>query len=184
MPRVAVIVAFWLVGIREPAAALNVAVLDPAATATEAGTVNKASLLVSESVEPPAGLGRARVTLQLELPDAFSAAGTHDSKEIVGCPAPPVTVPLAPVICIPVAAGDAASDPRTPMEVAYTPEAIIKFTTATVPFEIPLVFGPEIMQAIIPVPGTHASFLADEVNAVPGTTAIAVTLNGGYVKVH
>jgi hypothetical protein len=70
------------------------------------------------------------------------------------------------------------------MEVEFRPVAIVKFTTATVPFAIVLVFEPETRHATIPVPGTHATDLAEEVDADPRATEIEVTLLGGYTKVH
>ena len=53
-PKVAVTVADWLLAMA-PVVALNVAVVDPAATVTEAGTVKVALVLVSVTEAPPAG---------------------------------------------------------------------------------------------------------------------------------
>ncbi len=52
--RVAVRVALWLL-LRVVVVALNVAEAEPAATATEAGTVKAALVLVSVTEEPPVG---------------------------------------------------------------------------------------------------------------------------------
>ena len=64
VPKVAVTVADWLLAIA-PVVALKVAVVDPAATATEAGTVNTALVLVSVTVLPPVGAAWFRVTVQV-----------------------------------------------------------------------------------------------------------------------
>jgi len=64
---VAVMVALWLLLI-VPAVAVNVLVVDPAATVTEAGTVNSALLLDSVTDAPPAGAAEESVTVQVEVP--------------------------------------------------------------------------------------------------------------------
>src|SRR5277367_2992877 len=54
-PSVAVTVALWLDGMEAAAVALKVAVVAPAATVTEAGTVSKGLLQASVTPDPPAG---------------------------------------------------------------------------------------------------------------------------------
>ena len=184
VPSVAVTVALWLDGITAAAETLNVAVVDPAGTATEAGVVSKTSLLASDTVEPPAGLGFARVRLQVEFPETLSVAGLQLREDIGGTPPPPVTMPPVLVICIPVPDAEAATGPPSPIEVVFRPEAIVKFTNATVPFAIVFVFKPEIKQETLPAPGLQTSVLPEEVDAKAGTTAIAATLLVGYVTVH
>ena len=49
----------------ELAVALKVAVVAPAATVTEVGTVSKALLLASVTLVPPVGAARVRVTVQV-----------------------------------------------------------------------------------------------------------------------
>ncbi len=51
-----------------PAVAVNVFVVAPAATVTEAGTVRRALLLDSETVTPPAGAADDSVTVQVDTP--------------------------------------------------------------------------------------------------------------------
>jgi hypothetical protein len=55
VPRVAVTVALSLPAIEAAAVALNVAVVAPAATVTDAGTVSEALLLASVTLDPPVG---------------------------------------------------------------------------------------------------------------------------------
>ena len=54
LPKVAVTVADWLVA-RVPVVALKVAVVDPAATVTEAGTVRAVTVLDRVTALPPVG---------------------------------------------------------------------------------------------------------------------------------
>ena len=63
--------------------ALNVPVVTPAATVTDAGTVSIALVLVSVTAAPPAGAACVNVTVQVL--DAFcpKLAGLHASDETV-----------------------------------------------------------------------------------------------------
>jgi hypothetical protein len=64
-----------------PAVAVKLAVLAPAATVTEAGTVSTALLLAMDTELPPEGAALLRVTVQLlPLPEA-TEAGLHCSAE-------------------------------------------------------------------------------------------------------
>src|SRR5580698_5244007 len=65
LPRVAVTVALWLVGIAAAAVALKVAVVAPAATVTEGCRVSRVLLLTSVTLVPPAGATWAMVTVQV-----------------------------------------------------------------------------------------------------------------------
>jgi hypothetical protein len=55
--------------------AANPALLWPAVTVTLPGTVMLALLLDSVTTEPPEGAGAVRVTVQVEVPGAFTVAG-------------------------------------------------------------------------------------------------------------
>ena len=63
LPSVAVTVALWLLAIVAAAVALKVAVVAPAATVTEAGTVSEPLLLASVTPDPPAGAVWVSVTV-------------------------------------------------------------------------------------------------------------------------
>ena len=54
-----------MVGMDEPAVALKVAVVAPAATVIEAGTVSRVLLLASVTLDPPVGAVCVRVTVQV-----------------------------------------------------------------------------------------------------------------------
>ena len=65
LPRAAITVALWLLAIVAAAVALKVAVLVPAVTVTEAGTVSEALLLASDTLNPPVGAFWPSVTVHV-----------------------------------------------------------------------------------------------------------------------
>jgi hypothetical protein len=73
---VAVTVALWSLAI-VPAVALKVADREPAATVTDAGTVNAALLSEIAIAAPPAGAAFESVTVQTELAPEVRLAGLH-----------------------------------------------------------------------------------------------------------
>jgi len=62
-----------------PAVAVNIAVVAPAATITEAGTDSKALLLDSETRVPPAGAACDIVTVQVDVAAVPTLAGAQDN---------------------------------------------------------------------------------------------------------
>jgi hypothetical protein len=73
----AVMVAVWLV-VAVPALAVNVAVVDPALTLTDAEeSVSRVLLLETETVAPPEGAAPLRVTVQLLVAPDARLAGLH-----------------------------------------------------------------------------------------------------------
>ena len=66
---------------RAAAVALKVALVDPAATVTRAGTVSRALLLTSVTAEPPAGAGWVRVTVQVPTAPGPRLGGVQPSVE-------------------------------------------------------------------------------------------------------
>jgi hypothetical protein len=139
--------AFWSLGIA-PAVAVNVAVVAAAATVTDEGTVSSRLLLEMATAVPPAGAAPLNVTVQFAVPEPARLTGRHatEVRTIGGDPPPPVTTPPVgeSVMALPDAE-DARLLP-TPITVLVTPEAIVRFTTATVPFDIMLAFMPEARQ--------------------------------------
>jgi hypothetical protein len=141
-----VTVELWSLGM-VVVVALNVAVVAAAATVTDAGTVRKA--LVSEIVTnaPPAGAAPVSVTVQLELLEGFNEVGLHEREETVGnTDAPPVTVPPVAVTRTAFAEGPVARPLVTPIAVRVAPAAMVRFTTATVPFAMVATFNPDARQ--------------------------------------
>ena len=60
-----------------PLVALNVAVVAPAATVTEDGTVNKGLLADSATTALPEGAGADNVTVQVEVEPEVRVVGEH-----------------------------------------------------------------------------------------------------------
>jgi hypothetical protein len=66
-----------------PTVAVKEALVNPAPTLTLAGTVILALLLDNVTVDPPAGAAAVKVTVQLEVPGAFTVAG--EQLRLLGC---------------------------------------------------------------------------------------------------
>ena len=64
-----------------PAVALNVALVAPAGTVTDAGTVSEALLLVNVTVDPPAGAVWVGVTVQVLTPPGPRLTGLQATPE-------------------------------------------------------------------------------------------------------
>jgi hypothetical protein len=80
------------------AVALNVAVVAPAATVTDAGTASELLLLASEMLDPPVGAVWVSVTVHVLVAPALNAVGeqaTGDREGTVIVP-PPAEVTLRP----------------------------------------------------------------------------------------
>ena len=127
-----------------PAVAVNVAVVADADTVTDAGTVSKGLLLERAATAPPTGAAPLNVTVQFAAPELARLVGRH-AREVgtIGGAVPPVTTP--PVSESMIALPE-AEDPKPlliPIVALVTPEAIVRFTTASVPFDIILAFMPD-----------------------------------------
>lgn len=72
----------------------------------------------------------------------------------------------------------------TPIGVFDTPEAIVRFTIATVPLEMTVVPIPEATQVYVPEPAKQLNVAPAARAAAPGVTEIETTLFAGYVSVH
>jgi len=79
--------------------ALKLAVVVPATTVTEDGTVTAALLLDKLTVNPPAPAAAFRLTVQMSVPDAIIAPFAHTSASTVDSPVPDrVTIRGAPSV--------------------------------------------------------------------------------------
>jgi hypothetical protein len=125
----AVTVAVWSAAI-VPAVAVNVAVLDPAATTTDPGTVSAAVLLDSVTVPP---LVFDSVTVHMLVRPVLSEPGVQLKPVNIGSTGV-VTVPPVPVMDNASPSRVAPSVLVTPTVVLVTPAAIVTVTTATTPF--------------------------------------------------
>jgi hypothetical protein len=125
--------------------AVNAAVVAAAGTVTDAGTVNKVLLLERAATAPPAGAAPLNVTVQFAVAELDRLAG-RQAREVgtIGAAEapPPVTVlPVAEIVSPLPEAEDAVTLP-IPIAVLVTPEAIVRFRTASGPFNMILPFMP------------------------------------------
>jgi hypothetical protein len=118
-------------------------VVADAATVTDAGTVNRTLLLERATIAPPAGAAPVSVTVQLAAAELAKVVGRHTTE--VGTMGA-VTVPPVAEIVIELPAAEAPNALLTPIAVLATPEAIVRFTTASGPFVMMLAFKPEATQ--------------------------------------
>jgi len=131
--------------------ALNVAETVAAGTVTDDGTVRVELVLVSVTMAPPPGAAPVRVTVQVEVLVLFKVAGRQDSDVTVGKTiAPPVTMAPAAESRMACPVGDDAALLLIPITVVVTPAAMVRLTTATVPFEMMPAFIPEATQVYAP----------------------------------
>src|ERR1019366_7108815 len=189
--NVAVSVAVWSDTI-VPAVAVKVAVVDPAATATDPGTVSAAVLLDSVTVPPPVFVS---VTVQVLVPLLLSVAGVHDNELTVTAVAKAIdvvcvlpfnvavsvavwSVAIVPAVAVKVAAVEPAATATDPGTVS----AAVLLDSVTVP---PLVFVSVTVQVLVPplpsVAGVHDTELTvtgvakaiDAVRALPFNVAVS-----------
>jgi hypothetical protein len=173
---VAVTVALWLL-LMAAVVALKVADVAAAATVTDAGTVRVALVLVSATLAPPVGADLVRITVQVELLLLFRVVGRHDREETVG-QAPPVTVPPVPESRMAFPVDDDARVLLTAMAVEVTPAPMVRFTTATVPFEMMPAFIPEATQVYVPEAAEQVNVLPAAMTAGPELEEMETTLAG------
>jgi hypothetical protein len=126
---------------------VNVAVVAAAATVTEGGTVSRRLLLVMATAVPPTGAAPLNVAVQLAVPELARLVG-RQAREVrtIGGGPPPVTTPPVGESVIALPDAEAAKLLLIPIAVLLTPEAIVRFTTATVQFDFMLAFMPETRQ--------------------------------------
>ena len=84
--------------IEAAAVALNVAVVAPAATVTDAGTASELLLLTSVTIDPPVGAVWVSVTVHVLVAPALTAVGEQATGDRVGTAIapPPADVTLRP----------------------------------------------------------------------------------------
>ncbi len=113
-----------------PAVAVNVAVVFPDATVTEAGTLSDPTELARETKLPPTGAAELSVTRQVEDPPGLRDVGRHEIPVTVGC----TTAPSMPLIGKADPSGETPSGPVTLMVAIGVPGVTATFTEATRPF--------------------------------------------------
>ena len=175
-------VAIWLV-VMVPAFAVNVALVAPAGTLTDAGTVSSALLLVSVITPPPVGAALLRVTVHVAAAPLLSDEGLQVTLLMLEGPAV-MALPVALVaMLVPVA--DAANVPV--MLIGTVPDALadrVTLIAATVPFWIGVAFKPLTMHVTDPLPAEHVIVFDAAVAALPTVALRLAMLDALYVRVH
>jgi hypothetical protein len=92
---------------------------------------------------------------------------------------PTVTVPPVPKRGIAFPRADTATPLLIPIEVVGAFGAMVKITTARVPFEMVSALRPEAKQVYAPEPETHLNVLPAPVAAAPAITDMETTLLAG-----
>jgi hypothetical protein len=163
-----------------PAVTLKLAVAVPAGTVTAEGTVSIEADRLNATTAPPAGAGPARVIAQFDVPELLSVEGRHTSELILGNGVVPLVT--LPPDAVTASASPICEAPRlfvTPIAVSFTPGAIARFTTATTPSGIELLFSPHAMQVYVPEPPLQLNDLLEAVAADPGVAEIETTFAAG-----
>jgi hypothetical protein len=124
-----------------PAVAVNVAVVLPDPTVTEAGTVSAVALPERETTAPPAGAGAIRETVHVDEPPVPRDAGAQFKALRLGGAAA-VTVPPTPLMGSEVPPAVTPNVFVTLIVVLANPDAIVTLTTAATPFCITVVLRP------------------------------------------
>jgi hypothetical protein len=137
-----VIVAVWDV-VTAAALTVKLALVAPADTETEAGTVTLALLPDRVTEAPPLGAAVLNVAVQVAVPGVLIVVGVHVSDVMVVVVVPvPVMVPPVPDNVRAEPVGSEANVFVTLTDVLATLEPIVMFTTATTPFAIIVEFMP------------------------------------------
>jgi hypothetical protein len=135
------------------AVALKVAVVAPAVTVMEAGTVSEVLLLAIVTFEPPAGAAAFKVAVQFAAALGPKLMGLHVRDEMVG------TVTIAFVSAETVSPSPIASTPTALVIVIAVVPAVgasVSVTVAATPETIVLAFvGPASRQVTEPVAGAQ-----------------------------
>jgi len=157
-------------------AAVKVALLDPEATVTDAGTVRVDVFELKPTLAPPEGAVPLRLTVQeLEL-DGPRDAGEQVTPVNVGST---VIEPPVAVIEIPVPAADAPTGLAIPIAALVAPLTMVAETVATVPLATSVSFMPQAMQISLPAPEEQVIDLLAAVRAEPAATEKWETLAVG-----
>jgi hypothetical protein len=165
-----------------PAVAWKVAVVAPAVTATDGGTVKLVLLSDRLTNAPPLGAGSDSATVQVD--DALDATvvGVHASVETLGMT---VIVPPVPTKSASVPFGKA---PTTLLMVSVSSVlplvgTRVAFTTATTPLPI-AAFVPDATQIALPVPKLQLSVSPAAVSVDPAEMLTEAMAVGEYDKLH
>ena len=163
----------------EVTVAVKPAVVAPAPTVTLPGTVAFALLLDSATASPPPGAAPLSVTVQLEVPGAFTLDGLQD--RLLGVTSVGWITVIAPPVPDEGTEFPSALETTTPLVVTGTLvlvllAEIVNVATATGPLAIVVVFSPNTMH-VTGVP-EHATLLPAAIADEPATTETPVAAAG------
>lgn len=170
------------VELTEPAVAVKLALLDPAATITVLGTVSAALFEESATVAPPLAAAAEIVTVHEAAPPDATVDGEHCNDEGVICAgAVGVTVPPDPDTAAEVPSG---RTPMTPLRGSEMLEAdpvavSVTFRTATTPELIADEFMPEVRHTILPPDALQLSDFPAAERAAPAEALTEATSLAG-----
>ena len=169
-----------------PAVALNVFVVSPAPTVTEAGTVRPELFEATATADPPDGAACDNVTVHVEVAAESRLVGEHCNEETVGrVDGVTVTTPPVPEID---AAFPSGRDPSRLLIGIGTELLLIgvrfTVTTATTPLPIGPAFMPLARQVIEPLAELQFTPFPAAIRAGPAAVLSELTLLVGYESVH
>ena len=101
MPSAAAVTVAVCAVVTTDAVAVNVAVVAPAATITDDGTVSALLLLDRSTVSPPAPAAAVSVTVQSSVPAPVSESLLHVSPLSTPSPVATAPVPVRPIVAVP-----------------------------------------------------------------------------------
>ena len=152
------------------AVALKVAVVAPATTVIEAGTVSRVLLLLSARAAPPAGALVVKVAEQIETWPPFRLPGAHVIVESAGTAMmPPAVVNAARLDPL----GETPIGFDIPIEVVVALGVSVNWTLATIPAATAFAFGPLNRQVREPGTEPHSKVFPAVDAASPAVTPIA-----------
>jgi hypothetical protein len=157
----------------DPTVAVNFPLADPTLIEKLAGTVIALFELDVDTVSPPVGAAALSVTVQLDVPGAFTGEGEHETAVgVTACGCGIVTVPLDPVdgILLPLASVETVPVSDNCVDVSVVFDAMVTVACATTPFAITVVLRPNAMQVRLPLTGEQETLLPAAVAADPATT--------------
>jgi hypothetical protein len=154
---------------------VNFPLADPALIEKFAGTVIALFELVVDTVSPPVGAAPLRVTVQLDVPGAFTGEGEHETAVgVTACGCGIVTVPFDPVdgMLVPLASDETVPVSDNCVDLSVVFDATVTVACATTPLAITLVLRPNAMQVTPPLTGEQETLLPAAVAADPAATEI------------
>ena len=122
--------------------ARKVALVAPAGTETDAGTVKLALLLDKLAANPPVAAAPVSVTVQVEVAGEATDDGLQVTAPRLATTDGPTMVPAEPVVTSWAPVSEEAKVFETPTVAELTPEGIVTLTTAIVPLAISVLFIP------------------------------------------